>query len=129
MKMNWLVAKTLLFACAAGAWDSSATAADAKVEPSQVLRFTVPALVHSRYYLRSKSFVKWISEKVVGAKMPRAKMSAFWRHENPLPTLEDQKRIALLLGNPKLTSIPTGVPHSSRGFANVLQPAMTLMKC
>lgn len=49
MNRNWLVAKTLLFACAAGAWASSAIAADAKVEPSQVLRFTVPALVQGRY--------------------------------------------------------------------------------
>ncbi|MCA9126162.1 MAG: restriction endonuclease subunit S [Planctomycetales bacterium] len=49
------------------------------------------------YYLRSLAFVSWISDKVAGAKMPRAKMDAFWKHEIPLPPLEDQKRIAYLL--------------------------------
>lgn len=49
------------------------------------------------YYLRSSAFVSWINSKVSGAKMPRAKMDAFWQHEIPLPPLEDQKRIAYLL--------------------------------
>ena len=49
------------------------------------------------YYLRSPAFVSWISDKGAGAKMPRAKMDAFWKHEIPLPPLEDQKRIAYLL--------------------------------
>ncbi len=49
------------------------------------------------YYLRSPAFVSWVSDKVAGAKMPRVKMDAFWKHEIPLPPLDDQKRIAYLL--------------------------------
>ena len=49
------------------------------------------------YYLRSSDFVRWISGQVNGAKMPRVNMRAFWEHEIPLPTLEEQKRIAAIL--------------------------------
>lgn len=49
------------------------------------------------YYLRSNSFVSWISEQVAGAKMPRVSMNIFWQHEIPLPPLEEQKRIAAIL--------------------------------
>ncbi|HHY0535108.1 restriction endonuclease subunit S [Vibrio parahaemolyticus] len=51
-------------------------------------------LVH---YLRSKQFVRWISDQVAGAKMPRVSMKIFWDHEIPLPPLAEQKRIAAIL--------------------------------
>lgn len=49
------------------------------------------------YYLRSKSFVNWVSSQVAGAKMPRVSMQLFWQHEIPLPPLPEQKRIAAIL--------------------------------
>tara|TARA_B100001059_G_scaffold227994_1_gene258502 strand:+ start:472 stop:1647 length:1176 start_codon:yes stop_codon:yes gene_type:complete len=49
------------------------------------------------YYLRSKYFVNWISDQVAGAKMPRVSMNTFWNHKIPLPSLEEQKRIAAIL--------------------------------
>lgn len=49
------------------------------------------------YYLRSKSFVDWVSSQVAGAKMPRVSMQLFWQHEIPLPPLSEQKRIAAIL--------------------------------
>ncbi|WP_075593193.1 restriction endonuclease subunit S [Pseudoalteromonas sp. PAB 2.2] len=49
------------------------------------------------YYLRSNSFVNWISDQVAGAKMPRVSMKVFWEHQIPLPPLEEQKRIAAIL--------------------------------
>lgn len=49
------------------------------------------------HYLRSNRFVSWISEQVAGAKMPRVSMKVFWEHEIPLPPLEEQKRIAVIL--------------------------------
>lgn len=56
------------------------------------------------YYLRSKTFVDWISEQVAGAKMPRVSMNVFWNHEIPMPfpdepakSLAEQKRIAAIL--------------------------------
>ncbi|MFU4315092.1 restriction endonuclease subunit S [Pseudomonas aeruginosa] len=49
------------------------------------------------YYLRSKSFVDWVSSQVAGAKMPRVSMQLFWQHEIPLPPLPEQKRIASIL--------------------------------
>jgi type I restriction enzyme S subunit len=49
------------------------------------------------YYLRSKSFVDWVSSQVAGAKMPRVSMQLFWQHEIPLPSLSEQKRIAAIL--------------------------------
>lgn len=50
------------------------------------------------FYLRSPEFVSWASAQVDGAKMPRMKMKSFWAHEMPLPPLDDQIRIAHLLG-------------------------------
>ena len=49
------------------------------------------------YYLRSKSFVDWVSVQTAGAKMPRVSMKVFWDHEIPLPPLAEQKRIAAIL--------------------------------
>lgn len=49
------------------------------------------------YYLRSRSFVDWVSSQVAGAKMPRVSMQLFWQHEIPLPPLPEQKRIAAIL--------------------------------
>lgn len=49
------------------------------------------------YYLRSNSFVNWISDQVAGAKMPRVSMKVFWEHQIPLPPLNEQKRIASIL--------------------------------
>lgn len=49
------------------------------------------------YYLRSKSFVDWVSSQTAGAKMPRVSMKVFWDHCIPLPPLEEQKRIATIL--------------------------------
>lgn len=49
------------------------------------------------YYLRSKSFVDWVSSQVAGAKMPRVSMQLFWQHEIPLPPLPEQKRIIAIL--------------------------------
>ena len=49
------------------------------------------------YYLRSPYFVKWVSNEVAGAKMPRVTMKVFWDHEIPLPPLAEQKRIAAIL--------------------------------
>jgi len=49
------------------------------------------------YYLRSNSFVNWISDQVAGAKMPRVSMKVFWEHQILLPPLEEQKRIAAIL--------------------------------
>lgn len=56
------------------------------------------------YYLRSQNFVNWVTEKIAGAKMPRVSMDVFWKHEIPVPfidnhrkSLEEQKRIAAIL--------------------------------
>ncbi|TXM15453.1 restriction endonuclease subunit S [Vibrio parahaemolyticus] len=59
-----------------------------------------PEMLDRRYlvhYLRSKQFVRWISDQVAGAKMPRVSMKVFWEHEIPLPPLDEQKRIAAIL--------------------------------
>lgn len=50
------------------------------------------------HYLRSPEFVSWASAQVDGAKMPRMKMKSFWAYEVPVPPLDDQFRIAHLLG-------------------------------
>lgn len=49
------------------------------------------------YYLRSQTFLGWVSNQTAGAKMPRVSMKIFWEHEIPLPTLAEQKRIAAIL--------------------------------
>lgn len=48
-------------------------------------------------FLRSPSFVKHISTKVSGAKMPRVIISEFLCSEIPLPAMEEQKKIAARL--------------------------------
>lgn len=50
------------------------------------------------FYLRSPEFVSWANTQVDGAKMPRMKMKSFWAYEMPVPPLDDQVRIAHLLG-------------------------------
>lgn len=49
-------------------------------------------------YLRSPTFLHWVSQQVDGAKMPRVSMKAFWNHELALPSLEEQQRITDVLG-------------------------------
>jgi type I restriction enzyme S subunit len=49
------------------------------------------------YFLRSKTFVDWVSSQTAGAKMPRVSMKVFWDYEIPLPPLAEQKRIASIL--------------------------------
>jgi len=49
------------------------------------------------HYLRSSTFVNWVSAQVAGAKMPRVSMKVFWEHELPLPPIAEQKRIAVIL--------------------------------
>jgi type I restriction enzyme S subunit len=49
------------------------------------------------YFLRSKTFVGWVSSQTAGAKMPRVSMKVFWDYEIPLPPLAEQKRIAAIL--------------------------------
>ena len=49
------------------------------------------------YYLKSKKFVNWVKSQIDGAKMPRVSMKIFWDHKIPLPPLEEQKRIAVIL--------------------------------
>lgn len=71
--------------------------------------FSTTELVHLRcdkakvfpeylaHYLRSEKFVRFASNVVAGAKMPRMVMSEFWSHEAPLPALPEQRRIAAIL--------------------------------
>lgn len=49
------------------------------------------------YFLRSKTFVDWVSSQTAGAKMPRVSMKVFWDYEIPLPPLAEQERIAAIL--------------------------------
>ena len=49
------------------------------------------------YFLRSEEFLKFATEVVAGAKMPRMVMSAFWDFQVPLPPLPEQRRIAAIL--------------------------------
>lgn len=49
------------------------------------------------YYLRSPAFVHWVSNQVSGAKMPRVNMKVFWKHEIPVPPIDEQTRIAAIL--------------------------------
>jgi type I restriction enzyme S subunit len=61
----------------------------------------IPSELNREYlclYLRSAEFVSWASAQVDGAKMPRMKMQSFWAHTVPVPPLDDQIRIAHLLG-------------------------------
>ena len=59
-----------------------------------------PKLLHPHYlayYLRSPDFVGQASHHVAGAKMPRVVMDWFWKHEIPLPSLSEQRRIVEIL--------------------------------
>jgi type I restriction enzyme S subunit len=49
------------------------------------------------YYLRSADFVRFASQFVAGAKMPRVVMKKFWEHEMPLPPPTEQRRIVEIL--------------------------------
>ena len=49
------------------------------------------------HYLRSPQFVRWVSNEIAGAKMPRVTMKVFWNHSIPLPPIAEQKRIAAIL--------------------------------
>ena len=49
------------------------------------------------HYLRSNDFLSQATNRVTGAKMPRLILDWFWNHEVPLPSLEEQRRIADLL--------------------------------
>ena len=49
------------------------------------------------YFLRSEDFLKFATEVVAGAKMPRMVMSEFWNFQVPLPPLPEQRRIAAIL--------------------------------
>ncbi len=48
-------------------------------------------------YLRSPTFLHWVTQQVDGAKMPRVSMKVFWDHELALPSLEEQQRITDVL--------------------------------
>lgn len=48
-------------------------------------------------YLRSDSFVSWAVSKTAGAKMPRLGTKVLLDKDIPLPSLEEQRRIAALL--------------------------------
>jgi type I restriction enzyme, S subunit len=48
-------------------------------------------------YLRSTSFLNWVSQQVDGAKMPRVSMKVLWEHSIELPTLDEQERITSIL--------------------------------
>lgn len=49
------------------------------------------------YFLRSEEFLRFATEVVAGAKMPRMVMTAFWDFQIPLPPLVEQRRIAAIL--------------------------------
>jgi type I restriction enzyme S subunit len=48
-------------------------------------------------YLRSPSFLAWVSQQVDGAKMPRVSMKVLWEHRVELPTLDEQRQITCIL--------------------------------
>jgi type I restriction enzyme S subunit len=49
------------------------------------------------YYLRSNHFLGFANVAVAGVKMPRIIMTKFWKHQIPLPTLFEQRRIVEIL--------------------------------
>lgn len=49
------------------------------------------------YFLRSEEFLRFATEVVAGAKMPRMVMTAFWDFQIPLPPVAEQRRIAAIL--------------------------------
>jgi len=49
------------------------------------------------YFLRSEDFLRFATEVVAGAKMPRMVMSEFWKFPVPIPPIAEQRRIAKIL--------------------------------
>ena len=49
------------------------------------------------YFLRSEDFLRFATDVVAGAKMPRMVMSEFWNYQVPLPPISEQRRIAAIL--------------------------------
>lgn len=49
------------------------------------------------YFLRADAFLRFATEVVAGAKMPRMVMSEFWNFQVPVPPLPEQRRIAAIL--------------------------------
>ena len=49
------------------------------------------------YFLRGPDFLRFATNVVAGAKMPRMVMSEFWKFPVPLPPLPEQRRIAAIL--------------------------------
>ena len=49
------------------------------------------------HFLRSNSFVEWAISKTAGAKMPRLATKELLNKEIPLPSLEEQRRVAGVL--------------------------------
>ena len=49
------------------------------------------------YFLRGPDFLRFATNVVAGAKMPRMVMSEFWGFPVPLPPLPEQRRIAAIL--------------------------------
>ena len=57
-------------------------------------RLIAPYLAH---FLRGPDFLRFATNVVAGAKMPRMVMSEFWKFPVPLPPLPEQRRIAAIL--------------------------------
>ena len=49
------------------------------------------------HFLRSPNFLTFATNVVAGAKMPRMVMGEFWSYPVPLPSIEEQRRIAAIL--------------------------------
>jgi len=49
------------------------------------------------YYLRSSHFLNFANVAVAGVKMPRIIMTKFWKHNIPLPSISEQRRIVEIL--------------------------------
>lgn len=74
---------------------------DIGVATSELVRMTPDNSILDRkflaYYLRSQTFLDWVTTRTTGAKMPRASMKLFWQYKIPLPPLPEQKKIAAIL--------------------------------
>jgi type I restriction enzyme S subunit len=62
-----------------------------RCDPSKVL----PEFL--AHFLRSPVFLAFATNVVAGAKMPRMVMGEFWAYLVPLPSMEEQRRIAAIL--------------------------------
>jgi len=51
------------------------------------------------YFLRSQQFVRWVSNAVAGAKMPRVSMKVFWNHKLPTPPPDLQHHFAEIVSS------------------------------